>query len=189
MTKTALLLVDIQNDYFPGGKNELQGSLEASQQAQRLLDIFRLRRQPLMHIQHLSIRPGARSFLPGTEGVEIHPNVKPLEGEAIIQKHFPNSFRDTPLLEHLQKEAVTRLVIAGMMTHMCVEATTRAAYDLGFECLVASDACASRELAFEDQFIPAAMVHYAALAALHNTYARAMRTNEIIILLEGEQEQ
>ncbi len=181
--KTALILVDIQNDYFPGEKNELHGSLEAGSQAGRLLEHFRRLGWDIVHIQHLSVRPGARFFLPGTPGAEIHASVQPLENETIIQKHYPNSFRETGLLEHLHANQVKRLVIAGMMTHMCVEATTRAAFDLGFECLVAADACATKDLSFQGQAVPAGHVHAAFLAALQGTYAKVLTVEEIIDLL------
>jgi nicotinamidase-related amidase len=181
--KTALLLVDIQNDYFPGGKNELQGSPQAGEQAGRLLDYFRHNGQVIIHIQHLSTRPGAKLFLPGTPGAEIHASVGPLAGETVIQKHYPNSFRETTLLEYLHTVQATRLVIAGMMTHMCVEATTRAAFDFGLECLVAADACATKELSFQGQVVPAAQVHLAFLAALQGMYARVLTVDEVLNLL------
>jgi nicotinamidase-related amidase len=145
-----LVLVDIQNDYFKGGKMALEGSQEAAQTAKRLLSHFRRNGMPVIHIQHLSAYAGATFFIPNTLGVEIHAAVKPLETETVIQKHFPNSFRETDLLAHLQEKEVRRLVIAGMMTHMCVDATTRAAADLGFQCLVAQDGCATRSLKFQD---------------------------------------
>lgn len=183
LRKTALILIDIQNDYFPGGKNELHGSLEAGSQAGRLLEHFRRLGWDIIHIQHLSTRPGARFFLPGTTGAEIHASVQPLANETIIQKHYPNSFRETGLLEHLQTNQVNRLVIAGMMTHMCVDATTRAAFDFGFECLVAADACATKDLGFQGQVVPAGHVHAAFLAALQGTYAKVLTVEEIIDLL------
>jgi nicotinamidase-related amidase len=177
---TALLLIDIQNDYFPGGKNPLEGSLEASLQAKAVLEYFRAAKFPAIHIQHISTRPGATFFLPNTEGVEIHENVRPLPGETVIQKHYPNSFRETALLDYLRKEGITRLVIAGMMTHMCVEAGTRAAADLGFECTVLSDACATKALTFEGEVIPAEQVHVACLASLAAAYAKVMRVDELL---------
>jgi nicotinamidase-related amidase len=170
--KPALIIIDIQNDYFPGGKMELEGSPEASVQAARLLGGFRSKGLPLVHIQHVSNRPGASFFLPDTEGVNIHPNVIPHAGETVVQKNFPNSFRGTRLLEHLRGLNVDHLVIAGMMTHMCVDATTRAAFDLGFSCSLAHDACATRAVAFGEQRVPAALVHAAFLAALSGLYAK-----------------
>ncbi len=178
--KTALLLIDIQNDYFPGGKMALEGSPQAGQQAQRLLAGFRERSLPLVHIQHVALRPGSTFFLPGTEGVEIHEDVRPLAGEAVIQKHYPNAFRDTALLEHLRNQGIERLVIAGMMTHMCVDATTRAAYNNGFSCLIAQDACATRALSHAGQVVPAGQVHLAFLAALKGTYGQVMTAEQIL---------
>ena len=178
--KTALILVDIQNDYFPGGKMELEGSLAASLKAQELLAFFRQRQAPVFHIQHVAIRPGASFFLPGTPGVEIHGSVMPLAGEVVFQKHYPNSFRDAPLLAALHTGQIYELVICGMMTHMCIDSTTRSANDLGFDCRVAGDACATRQLSLSGQTIPAAAVHLAFLAALNGSFARVLSTAEII---------
>ncbi len=175
----ALLLIDIQNDYFPGGAMALEGSPEAGRQAGRLLAAFRDRRLPIVHIQHVSTRPGATFFLPGTRGVEIHDSVAPREGETLFQKPFPNSFRDTPLLEHLRKTGVTDLLIAGMMTQMCVDSTTRAAADLGFACTLAHDACATRALTFGAAAVPAAQVQAAFMAALNGLFAKVQSTDEL----------
>jgi nicotinamidase-related amidase len=184
--KTALIIIDIQNDYFPGGKMELVGSPEASVQARCLLDTFRQAELPLFFIRHISTRPGATFFLPGTQGAEIQENIAPRPGEEVIEKHFPNSFRETPLLERLRGRGIERLVISGMMTHMCVDATTRAATDYGFQNLIASDACATRDLTFEGETVQAAQVHAAFLAALNGTYGKVIATKELIALLEGE---
>jgi nicotinamidase-related amidase len=175
----ALLLVDIQNDYFPGGAMELVGSPEAVIQAAALLQAFRRAARPVVHIQHVATRPGATFFLPGTSGAEIHSGVAPLPDEAVFQKHFPNSFRETPLLEHLRGLGVTQLVVAGMMTHMCIDTTVRAAFDLGFQCLLAGDACATRDLARSGATVPAAQVQAAFLAALDGTFAKVLSAGEL----------
>jgi len=172
MSTTALLIIDIQNDYFPGGAMELAGASEAAEQAARLLAAFRAKALPVVHIQHVSIRPGATFFLPGTAGMEIHESVRPLEGEAVFQKNFPNAFRQTPLLEHLRGAGITDVVIAGMMTHMCVDTSTRAAADFGFACSLAQDACATRALAFGGVQVSAANVQAAYLAALNGAFAK-----------------
>jgi nicotinamidase-related amidase len=180
----ALVIIDIQNDYFPGGKMELESSDAASLRAGELLAAFRERRLPIVHIQHVSVRPGAAFFLPGTDGVRIHPNVAPVGDETVIQKHFPNSFRETQLAEHLReigiKPGTDELMIAGMMTHMCVDATTRAAADLGFTCSLAHDACATRSLSFGDTKVPADHVHCSFLSALHGTYAKVQSTVDLV---------
>ena len=152
---TALLLIDIQNDFLPGGTMEVVRALDATRRAANLLAAFRAKSHPVIHIQHLAVRPGATFFLPNTPGSEIHPSVSPLSGEPVFQKHFPNSFRDTPLLEYLRKQNISHLAIAGMMTHMFIDTTTRAAADLGFNCSLAYDACATRALSFRDVTVSA----------------------------------
>ena len=176
--KSALVLIDLQNDYFPGGAMELAGMTQAAANAQKLLAARRQARLPIFHIQHLALGRGATFFRPDTPGVEIHDSVRPLPGEALIQKHYPNAFRDTGLLEALQTAGGGELIIAGAMSHMCVDATTRAAFDYGFFCTVIHDACASRDLVFEGLTIPAAQVHGAFMAALGLRYARVMSLEE-----------
>ena len=174
----ALLLVDIQNDYFPGGKMELVGMNEAAAQARLLLAAFRRQGWPTYHIQHVSLRQGAPFFLPGTPGVEIHESSAPLPGESVIEKHFPNSLRETGLQERLAAAQVGELVICGAMSHMCIDASTRAAADLGFSCTVIHDACATRDLVFGETVIPAAQVHGAFMAALAFFYARVVSAED-----------
>jgi nicotinamidase-related amidase len=176
--KTGLILVDIQNDYFPGGRMELTGISEAGQKAGELLSFFRANNWPTFHIQHLSVHEGAGFFLPDSEGVEIHGCIKPLSDERVIQKHYPNSFRETILLEELKKQEVKKVVICGAMSHMCIDATTRAAFDFGFECVVIQDACATRNLEYGGQVIPAEQVHGSFMAALGSAYARVFAVEE-----------
>lgn len=176
----ALLLVDIQNDYFPGGAMEVVGAEAAASHAATLLAAFRAKSLPVIHIQHIAARPGATFFLPNTVGAEIHPSVCPMPGEPVFQKHFPNSFRQTPLLEHLRNENISRLVIAGMMTHMCIDTTTRAATDLGFACSLAHDACATRALSFNGVQVDAEHVQAAYLAALNGLFAKVGAASELL---------
>ena len=182
--KKALLLVDIQNDYFPGGRMELVGMEEAASQTQALLAAFRRRQWPTYHIQHVSIRKGATFFLPDTPGVEIHASIAPRRGETIINKHFPNSFRDTGLKKRLDAAEVGELVICGAMSHMCIDASTRAAVDHGFSCVVIHDACAIRDLVFAETLIPARQVHGAFMAALASFYAGVISLEEFMRALE-----
>ena len=176
--KQGLILIDIQNDYFPGGKMELVGMEKAANNAGKLLDNFREVKLPVFHVQHISSRPGATFFLPGTEGVNLHESVTPLPGELVVQKSFPNSFRDTPLLNHLNAADVQSVVICGAMSHMCVDATTRAAFDLGFSCVVIDDACATRNLQHKGNVIEAEKVHGAFMAALAALYAKVISLND-----------
>jgi len=177
---SALILIDIQNDYFPGGRMEVEGSLQASLKAAKVLTCFRGQGLPVIHVQHVSVRPEATFFLPGTSGVEFYNTVTPLSGEPVMQKNYPNSFRDTPLLDHLRGNSINRLVVCGMMTHMCVDSTVRAAFDHGFKCTLLSDACATRSLALQDNVIPAETVHAAFMAALGPIFARVVTVDEFL---------
>jgi nicotinamidase-related amidase len=172
--KTGLILVDIQNDYFPGGRMALDGMEAAAENAGKLLDLFRASKWPTFHIQHISNYKGATFFLPDTKGAELNPVIAPLSGETIIQKHFPNSFRETVLLNALKTAQVEQVVICGAMSHMCIDATTRAAFDHGFRCTVVHDACTTRDLEFDGRTVPAASVHDAFMAALAVPYARVV---------------
>jgi nicotinamidase-related amidase len=176
----ALILIDIQQDYFPKGRMEVIGAVDASQAATRMLNHFRKKNLPIIHVQHISTRAGATYFLPETEGINFYKDVTPFPDEIIIKKHFPNSFRDTNLPDYLKAQKIKELVICGMMSHMCIDATVRAAFDRGYTCLVAHDACATRNLLFNGNDIPAIHVHGAYMAALGAVYAQVLTSDEII---------
>lgn len=178
--KNCLLLVDIQNDYFPHGKMELSGIKNAAYNAELLLRKFRKENFPVIHVRHVSLHPDATFFLPDSYGAEINEAVAPLEGETVVIKHFPNSFRDTDLLEILQKLGIDNLSICGAMSHMCIDATARAAFDLGFTCIVAEDGCATRDLMFQDKTIKADKVHASFMAALSAPYAEVISSQSIL---------
>jgi nicotinamidase-related amidase len=155
--KTALLLIDIQDFYFPGGKSALVEPLKAADNAAKLLSWFRKEKMAVIHVRHNS-EPGGK----------INDIVKPIGGEKIISKDQVNCFVGTDLLEYLRANKTDTLVICGMQTHMCVEAATRAASDLGFKCILVQDACATKDIKFGDKTIRAEDVHYATLATLKN---------------------
>lgn len=177
---SALLLIDIQNDYFPNGRMPLDKSIEASQKAKEILQVYRNNKLPVIHVQHISTRPDAVHFLPCTKGVEFHEEVSPLKNELVIKKHYPNSFKDTSLFNQLSKLKINHVVIAGMTTHLSIDATARAAYDLGFSCTVLHDACAAKNLEFSSMLVPAQNVHNAFLSALQTTYASIISVKDYI---------
>src|SRR5688572_26780450 len=186
--KTALLVIDIQNDYFPDGKHPLVNPLEAAQRAYMILQCFREQGGYHIHIQHISKKPDATFFISGDRGTDIHDSVAHFEGEPIVYKHDPNAFLNTNMLELLSGWEIERVVITGMMTHLSVDATARAASDLGFQVIVAADACATRDLNYGETTIPGDMVHKAFLVAL-KSYGKVMKSDEIIALLAGEREK
>jgi nicotinamidase-related amidase len=167
----ALVVVDIQNDYFPGGANPLDGPEAAAGKARSLLDAFRASGEQIVHVRHVWDAPDALYLRPGTHGGEINDAVGPESGETVVEKAFPNAFLETPLDAQLKDAGVDRLLVCGMMTSMCVDATVRAAVDLGYDVAVAHDACATMALEFGDRRIAAADVHAAFLAALADGYA------------------
>src|ERR1700710_2832000 len=150
----ALLIIDIQNDYFPGGANPLVAPEAAAANASRVLEAFRATGEPVVHLQHVWDAPDASFMKPGTRGVEIHAAVTPADGEPVLQKAEPNGFVGTELEAELHDRDVDELVIAGMMSSMCVDATVRAAVDLGFSATVVHDACAAPDLEFAGEKIP-----------------------------------
>lgn len=167
--KSALLLIDIQDFYFPGGKLQLENPEMAGMNAGLILDHFRKSELPVYHVRH--------NFEPGGN---IHHYVKPEAGEPVISKDQVNAFVDTNLLEMLQADSIEQLVICGMQTHMCVEAAVRAGHDLGFTCLLVTDACATRALQYEEHIIPAKNVHYSTIKTLQGSYARVLTTEDLI---------
>ena len=179
MPDTALIVIDIQNDYFPGGAMELEGAEAACARASHALNFFRERKLPVIHVRHLSTRPGATFFLPGTKGAEIHSSVLPQREESVIEKNFPNSFRGTALQKRLEELNVKHLVVAGMMTHMCVDASVRHAADAGYKVTLLADACATRAQSYGGESVPARQVHAAFLAALNGFYAKVIRADEL----------
>jgi nicotinamidase-related amidase len=153
--KTALLIVDIQNFYFPGEKPGLVNAEQASLNAKEILNIFREKNQLVVHVRHQS-----------KKGFEIHKNVEPAANEKVITKQEVNCFLGTDLLEYLKSNDISRLVIIGMQTQMCVEAAIRAGHDLGFECVVIPEACATRDLMFNNRVVKAEDVQTSTLATI-----------------------
>ncbi len=176
----ALLIVDIQRDYFPGGAYPLVEPDAAASSARRVLDSFRSAGEPVIHVRHVWDAPDAEFMRPGTPGIEIHPEVAPEGEEPVIEKSNPNAFLDTGLQEALLERDVSELVVAGMMSSMCVDATVRAAADLGYAVSVVHDACAAPDLEFEDRTIPGDVVHGAFMAALADGYAEVTSAAELL---------
>ena len=175
----ALVIVDIQKDYFPGGAHPLEAPEAAAAAARRVLEAFRASGDPVVHVRHVWDEEEATFMRPETEGVDIHPDVAPAEGELVIAKEHPNGFRETLLEHELRARGVDSLVVCGMMTSMCVDATVRAAVDLGFDTTVVHDACATSDLQFDGRSVPAPEVHAAFLAALGDGYATVVSSDEI----------
>lgn len=179
--KQALLIIDVQNDYFKGGKFELYQPEEALYKIEKALTLFRNKNLPVIHVQHISKSEDAAFFAPNTNGALIHANLAPLEGEYHVIKHAPNSFFETGLEALLKAKEITDVVICGMMTHMCVDTTTRACRDYGLNVILLEDACATRDLSYRDKVFPAETVHDVFMASLNGAFARVIKTDALTI--------
>lgn len=164
----ALLIIDIQDFYFPGGSSALVEPDKAAANAALLIDNFRNEKLPVIHVRH-----NAKT------GGDINKTVKPFPSEKVISKDEVNCFIGTDLTSYLKTINPDTLVICGMQTHMCVEAATRAASDMGYKCILVHDACATKDLKFNDKIIKAEDVQYSTLSTLRN-YAEVMSTKEYL---------
>lgn len=182
MTQTALILIDIQNDYFDGGLKPLERMDAAAANAARLLESAREQNVPIFHIRHIAASTDAPFFRPGAEGSEIHEIVQPVPGEAVIEKSRPNAFIGTNLEAALRGVGAEHLTICGAMSQMCVDATVRAAADMGFDVTVVEDACAAASVDFGGVLVSAEMVHAAIMAPLAASYGKVVRTDEIVCI-------
>lgn len=178
---TALILIDIQNEYFPGGWMPLHEPERAAENAAVLLAAARRRGLPVFHVRHINDRENSTYFVPGTHGADIHAPVAPLAGEPVIVKHRPNSFWGTDLQNMLSEVGARHLIICGMMSHMCIDTTVRAAADMGYAVTVAQDACATKELCGNGRVIPAPTVHDAFMAALHGMFAEVRDSRAVAL--------
>ena len=172
--REALLLIDIQNDYFPGGKFELSEPEPALAEAKNVLAYFRNEKLPVIFVKHSS--PDGPFFVPGTKGAELHSELCPQEGEFVITKHAPSCFLDTELDELIEKLGINELTVCGMMTQMCVDTTVRATMDRRLPVTLLSDACAAHALVYNGKQIPAELVNSVIFASIDGTFAHVITT-------------
>jgi nicotinamidase-related amidase len=165
-----LVVIDIQNEYFPGGALTLPHAECAADRAAEAIASARRAGVPVVHIRHEE--PDSDEwFVPGSRGAQTHETVAPADDEPVIVKHHPNSFLDTDLAERLASLGASRVAFCGMMTSMCVDASVRAAADLGLEALLIDDACAAPDLEHRGRRVPADSVHAAFCSALGDEIA------------------
>ena len=174
----ALLIIDIQNDYFPGGRAELVNPEAALANAEKLLAAFRADGLPVIHVQHVSPRDDAPFFRPDTEGVKIHERLTPRTGEDLVVKNYPNSFHKTNLHEIIRSKKISELVVCGMMTHICIDTTVRSAKDRDLPVTLIADACTTKNLEFQGVSVPAVEVQAALMAALSGTFAKVINRSQ-----------
>ena len=180
MSKQALIVVDIQNDYFPNGKWPLVGAHAAADNAAKIIQAHRAAGDLVVHIRHEFPSDDAPFFVPGSEGAQLHPKVLNRADEPVVVKQHINSFRETELKAVLDQHGIDTLVVVGSMSHMCIDGVTRAAVDFGYPVTVIHDACATLDLEFGGVTVPAAQVHAAFMAALQFGYATLLSTEEFL---------
>ena len=167
--KNALIVVDIQNDYYIGGKNELTDIKEALENIVQLINKAHKVGEEVIFIQHIA-KKDAPFFAEGSEGAELHKYLPIQSQDSIVVKHYPNSFRETNLHQLLQDKNISNLTICGAMTHMCIDTTVRAAFDLGYKITLVGNACATKDLNYNGKVIEAKYVQTSFLAALNGTF-------------------
>lgn len=180
MAKRALIVVDLQNEYEASGKLPLEKLDQAVANAKRVLTAARDRKEMIVHIRHETPGSDDAPFAIGTSGTEIIAAVAPVKDETTLTKHYPNAFRDTELKAVLDEAGVEEVIIVGAMSHMCIDATARAAFDYGYAVTVISDACATRALSIDGVEVPAVHVHAAFMAALAFAYGPVVSTADFL---------
>jgi nicotinamidase-related amidase len=179
MSKRAIIVVDLQNDYLKTGKFPLVRIDEALENAARVVDAARRSGDLVVNVRHES-PANAPFFVSGTEGAEIISKMAPQDGEAVVIKRYPNSFRETELASLLSSADVDEVTIVGAMSHMCIDATARAASDLGYKTTIVEDACSTRDLEFQGEVVSAAKVHAAYMSALAFGYGQVVSTSDYL---------
>lgn len=169
LSQSTLIMIDCQNTYTRGVM-ELDGVRAALDEAAALLGRARSAGIPIIHVQH-SDGPGSLYDVEGESGAIVE-QVAPREGERIVVKRYPNSFVHTDLDDELKAKGAGNLVLAGFMTHMCVNSTARGAFNLGYAPTVVAAATATRSLpAVGGESVSAAAMQSASLAGLADLFA------------------
>lgn len=169
LSESALVLIDCQNTYREGVM-QLEGVEDALLEAQKLLEKARQASIPIIHIQH-DTGEGTPYDIKAPIG-QIADIVKPINGEPVITKQFPNAFVQTDLEAQLKEMGCKKLVLGGFMTHMCVNSTAHGAFNLGFDVTVVASATATRALQADNgKALSAQAVHEGALASTRDLYA------------------
>ncbi|WP_313318246.1 cysteine hydrolase family protein [Stenotrophomonas sp.] len=181
MSKRAIIVVDLQNEYLATGKLPLVGIDAATANAVRVIADARAKGVPVLHVRHEAASSDAPIFVPGSDGVRIMAAVAPIGDEPVIVKNHVNSFRDTDLKQQLDARGIEDVVVVGAMSHMCVDAVVRASADMGYAVTVLHDACATRDLEFNGIVAPAAQVHAAMMASFVFGYAQVSSTDAFLL--------
>lgn len=142
--KTALLVIDVQNEYFDG-KWPIPDGSRTLQQIERAIDATQASGATVVYVQHAVLNPERGIFLPGSHGFELHARLHPRANDPRIVKNYPGSFSKTNLENTLQQHDIDTIVVSGYMTHMCCDTTAREGFQRDFRVLFLNDATATRD--------------------------------------------
>jgi nicotinamidase-related amidase len=178
--KEALLVIDVQNEYFTGKLpvTHPAGSLENILKA---MDWAHAGHVPVVVIQHTSTAPEAATFRKEMPGWELHDEIKRRHADVIIEKTMPGSFTGTSLESWLQQRGISMVTIAGYMTQMCCDTTARQAFHRKYAVNFLSDATGTLSISNHAGSISAADLHRAILITQQQRFARVMSTDEWIM--------
>lgn len=184
--QTALMLIDVQRGidevgHWGGNRNNPQ----AEQHIEALLHHWRIAELPVIIIQHCSVWSNS-PFRPGYAGNALKDFIRVLPGEKLIRKSTTSAFINTQLLEYLRTRSIVKLVITGFVTNNSVEATTRNAGDLGYDCIVVSDATACFDKhGMDGSKYESSLIHQISLSNLEGEYAKILTSMETLAALKS----
>lgn len=177
----ALLVIDFQNEYFIG-KMPIPEGMKALKNSQRLVSFAHQHKMPVFFVRHIGPANGPL-FAEGSKFAEFHPGLQPSGSDRVITKATPSSFVGTDLDKQLKQAGIKKLVISGLMTHMCVSSTARDAVPLGYEVIIPEDATATRDLAtWDNQVVDHATLQRAALTGVADVFAEIKTTDQVLAL-------
>lgn len=179
--KTALLAIDFQNEYF-SGRMPIPDGEEALANARRLIERADTEGMKVYHVRHVT-PAGSPVFAEDSATSAFHPGIEPAANHAVVRKSSVSVFASTDLGGQLKNAGIDTLVIAGLMTHACVAGAARDAVPLGFNVIVAADACATRDLdTGNGEVVSHAVLHRASLATIDDTFGDILTTDEVLAL-------
>jgi len=188
--KTAVIVIDFQNEYFPGGRMVIPDGASALQNTRRLIQAADAKGIRVIHVQHV-LPAGAPLFAEGGKTVQFHPDMQPRARDTVVQKDNVSVFAgaSAAVMDKTLKDAgIDTLIVTGLMTHVCVSGAARdaAAAPRGYRVIVSSDATATRDLELATgATINHKTLHAASLATLEDTYGDVMTTDAIIGLVDN----
>ncbi|MDD5143659.1 cysteine hydrolase family protein [Methanoregula sp.] len=175
----ALLVIDVQDEYF-SGKLPVTFPYGSFVNILQAMDAAHAARIPVVVIQHSNRAAGAATFVPGTPGWELRPEIKKRPRDVLVEKSLPGSFTGTNLEAWLKEHTITSVTIAGYMTQMCCDTTARQAFHRGYTVKFLSDATGTLAITNRAGSVSAEELHRAILVTQQMRFSQVMTTQEWI---------